>query len=91
LSLYESYRSSTRFFDPDSLFADAKIRSWMKLEPVAATKEILKELKTHGWQDFQKYLSNLGIEIQAEIWGLIVPLILPEIAEVEKYHSWAGG
>ncbi len=91
LSLYESYRSSTRFFDPDSLLADAKIRKWMTLEPVAATKEILEELKTHGWRDFQKYLDQFSIDIQAEIWGLIVPLILPEIAEVEKYHSWAGG
>ncbi len=80
LSLYESYRSSTRFFAPDSLLADAKIRSWMKLSPVAATKEILKELKTHGWRDFQKYLDQFSIDIQAEIWALIAPLLLPEIA-----------
>ncbi len=77
LSLYNSYRSSTRFFDPDSLLADAKIRDWMRLEPVAATKEILEELKTHGWRDFQSYLNNFSIDIQAEIWALLAPLFLP--------------
>ncbi len=85
LSLYESYRSSTRFFDPDSLLAEAKIRSWMRIEPVAATKEILEELKTHGWRDFQKYLDQFSIDIQAEIWGLIAQVILPEGAAREKY------
>ncbi|MDJ0571527.1 MAG: hypothetical protein QNJ53_21105, partial [Pleurocapsa sp. MO_192.B19] len=89
LSLYESYRSSTRFLELETLLNDSKIRSWMRIEPVAATKEILKELKTHGWQDFQEYLSNFSIDIQAEIWGLIAPLILPEVAFVEKYHSLA--
>ncbi len=80
LSLYESYRSSTRLVDPDSLLADAKIRKWMKIEPVAATVEILEELKTHGWRDFQKYLDQFSIDIQAEIWGLIAPLFLPPSA-----------
>ncbi|MGB5637015.1 MAG: hypothetical protein WBM86_30125, partial [Waterburya sp.] len=80
LSLYETYRSSTRLVDPDLLLADAKIREWMRLEPVAATKEVLEKLKTHGWQDFQSYLNNFSIDIQAEIWALIAPLFPPEIA-----------
>ncbi|MGB5634628.1 MAG: hypothetical protein WBM44_08860, partial [Waterburya sp.] len=80
LSLYETYRSSTRFLDSDLLLNDAKIREWMRLEPVAATKKVLLELKTRGWRDFQSYLSNFSIDIQAEIWALIAPLFLPEIA-----------
>ena len=39
------------------------------IEPVAATKEILKELKTHGWRDFQEYLNNFSIDIHEELLG----------------------
>ncbi len=28
-----------------------------------------QRIKTHGWRDFQKYLDQFSIDIQAEIWG----------------------
>ena len=78
LSLYNSYRSSTRFSTPDFLLNQSRIKTWMGLDRVAATKEVLKALNNYGWRDFQEYLDQFTIEIQAEIWAILLPLILPD-------------
>ncbi len=78
LSLYNPYRSSTRFSNPDFLLNQSRIKTWMGLDQVAETKEVLKALNDYGWRDFQEYLEQFTIEIQAEIWAILLPLILPD-------------
>ena len=80
LSLYNSYRSSTRLVDPDFLLQESKIREWMGLDRTAATQEVLKALNNYGWRDFQSYLDRFSIDIQAEIWQRVLPLVLPKAA-----------
>ena len=69
LSLYNSYRSSTRFSTPDFLLQESKIREWMGLDRAGLTLEVLKALNNYGWRDFQEYLDRFSIDIQAEIWA----------------------
>ena len=85
LSLYNSYRSSTRFSTPDFLLNQSRIKTWMGLDKTAATKEVLKALNNYGWRDFQQYLDQFSIEIQAEIWAILLPLILPD-----EVLAWDG-
>ena len=78
LSLYDSYRSCTQKFDLDFLLQQQKIKRWMGLNPAEAARDALEMIEAVGWRDFQLYLDNFSIGVQARMWSLLLPLIFNE-------------
>lgn len=83
--LYSSYRTSTQKLDSSFLLEQDKIRLWMNLNPVEAAQKVFQALQDYGWRDFQLYLDNFSVGVQASMWAMILPLILDsaEISELQ--------
>lgn len=85
LSLYDSYRSCTQKFDLDFLLQQQKIKRWIGLNPAEAVRDAIEAIEAVGWRDFQLYLDDFSVGVQARMWSLLLPMIFSddEIAQLQ--------
>jgi len=83
LSLYDSlYRGSSK--NPnDHLALSTYWNEWAKLDPLEVVEQCCQIIHNYGWDVFKNLLSEAFEPVQLQILGLLAPVFLPELMELD--------